>query len=212
MWLKNIYLLNLCSSKADGLSIVLNVKTVKLAYQKKIIYKWSLDFEVSDTIEKNKVVSFTYSILNDKGKVEEQSDVPMEYVHGADDRVFPLVVEAMEGAKVGDTKEIILGPLDGFGVYDENKTYRDKVENVPPGYRVVGAEATFKNEDDQELKMKVVSVENGEVLLDGNHPFAGRTMTFKITVEAVRQATAEEIETGLVIEQQLDDQSKPVVH
>jgi FKBP-type peptidyl-prolyl cis-trans isomerase 2 len=37
-------------------------------------------------------------------------------------------------------------------------------------------------------------------------------MTFKITVEAVREATAEEIETGLVIEQQLDDQSKPVVH
>ena len=171
-----------------------------------------MDLEVSDTIEKNKVVSFTYSILNDKGKVEEQSDVPMEYVHGADDRVFPLVVEAMEGAKVGDTKEIILEPLDGFGVYDENKTYRDKVENVPPEYRVVGAEATFKNEDDQELKMKVVSVENGEVLLDGNHPFAGRTMTFKITVEAVREATAEEIETGLVIEQQLDDQSKPVVH
>ena len=167
---------------------------------------------MSETVEKNKVVSFTYSILNDKGKVEEQSDVPMEYVHGADERVFPLVVKAMDSAKVGDTKEVALEPLDGFGVYDENKTYREKVENVPPEYSSVGDEATFKDENGQELKMKVVSVENGEVFLDGNHPFAGRTMTFKITVEAVRDATAEEIATGLVVEQTLDNQAKTAIH
>ena len=167
---------------------------------------------MSDIVEKHKVISFTYSILNDKGEVEEQSDVPMDYVHGADERVFPLVVEAMEGAKIGDTKEIILEPLDGFGVYDENKTYRDKVENVPPEYRSVGAEASFKSEDGQELKMKVISVKSGEVFLDGNHPFAGRTMTFKITVEAIREAKSEEINSGKVIEEKLDDEKKPVVH
>lgn len=155
---------------------------------------------MTEIVEKHQVVSFTYSILNDKGEVEEQNDIPMEYVHGADERVFPLVVEAMEGAKIGDTKEIILEPLDGFGVYDENKTYRDKLENVPPEYRSLGAEATFKSEDGQPLKMKVVSVDNGEVLLDGNHPFAGRTMTFKITVKAIREASSEEISSGLVEE------------
>lgn len=167
---------------------------------------------MSDTVEKHKVVSFTYSILNDKGEVEEQSDVPMEYVHGADQRVFPLVVEAMEGAKIGDTKEIILEPLDGFGVYDENKTYRDKLENVPPEYHSVGAEASFKSEDGQELKMKVVSIKNGEVFLDGNHPFAGKTMTFKITVEAIRDATAEEVDSGLVEESLSDKRTNSVVH
>lgn len=168
--------------------------------------------EMSEIVEKNKVVSFTHSILNDKGEVEEQSDVPMEYVHGADQRVFPLVLEAMEGAKVGDTKEIILEPLDGFGVYDENKTYREKLENVPPEYHTVGAEASFKSEDGQELKMKVVSVENGEVFLDGNHPFAGKTMTFKITVKAVRDATTEEVDSGLVEETVSAKPTNTVVH
>ena len=167
---------------------------------------------MSDIVEKNKVVSFTHSILNNKGEVEEQSNVPMEYVHGADQRVFPLVIEAMEGAKVGDTKEIILEPLDGFGVYDENKTYREKLENVPPEYHTVGAEASFKSEDGQELKMKVVSVENGEVFLDGNHPFAGKTMTFKITVEAIRDATAEETDSGLVEEPESTKSASSVVH
>ena len=167
---------------------------------------------MSDTVKKHKVVSFTHSILNDRGEVEEQSNVPMEYVHGADQRVFPLVIEAMEGAKVGDTKEIILKPLDGFGVYDENKTYRDKLENVPPEYHSVGAEAAFKSEDGQELKMKVVSIKNGEVILDGNHPFAGKTMTFIITVEAIRDATEEEVDSGLVKESISSNPTKTVVH
>lgn len=163
---------------------------------------------MSDAVEKDKVVSFMYSILNEKGKVEEQSDIPMEYVHGVDEQVFPLVTKAMEGAKIRDTKEVVLEPMDGFGVYEENKTYRDKVENVPPEYHSVGAEVTFKNEDGQELKMNVISVENGEVFLDGNHPFAGRTMTFKITVEAIREATVEEVASGTVV----DNQTKPAVH
>ena len=167
---------------------------------------------MSEIVEKHKVVSFTHSILNDKGEVEEQSNVPMEYVHGADQRVFPLVLEAMEGAKVGDTKEIILEPLDGFGVYDENKTYRDKLENVPPEYHSVGAEASFKSEDGQELKMKVISIEDGEVFLDGNHPFAGKTMTFKITVEAIRDATVEEAGSGLVEETVSAKPTNTVVH
>ena len=171
-----------------------------------------MGLKLSDRVEKNIVVSFTHSILNDKGQTEEISDVPMEYVHGADQRVFPLVIEAMEGVKVGDTKEIILEPLDGFGVYDENKTYHDKLENVPPEYHKVGAEASFKSEEGQELKMKVVSIENGEVFLDGNHPFAGKTMTFKITVKAIRDATEEEVNTGLVDESVSVKTANKVVH
>lgn len=167
---------------------------------------------MSDIVEKHKVVAFTYSILNEKGEVEEQRDIPMEYVHGVDKRVFPLVIDAMEGAKIDDIKETILAPLDGFGVYDESKTFRDKIENVPSEYQVVGAEASFKSDDGQELKMKVISVENGEVFLDGNHPFAGRTITFKITVKGIRDATVDEIESGLVENNQLDNSTKHVIH
>lgn len=155
---------------------------------------------MSEIVEKHKVVSFIYSLYNDKGEVEEQSDIPMDYIHGVDKRVFPLIVQAMEGAKTDETKEIILEPLDGFGVYDENKTYRDKIENVPAEYQVVGVEASFKSEEGQELKMKVVWVKDGEIFLDGNHPFAGKTMTFKITVKAIRDAADEEIKSGVVEE------------
>lgn len=163
-------------------------------------------------VEKHKVVAFTYSILNKQGEVVEKSDIPMEYVHGADKRVFPLVMEAMEGTKIGDTKEIVLTPENGFGEYDENKSFRDKIDNVPPEYQTIGTEASFQNEDGHELKMKVMSVENGEILLDGNHPFAGKTVTFKITVKAIRDASVKEVGSGLAEDYQLPQTNNQKLH
>lgn len=153
---------------------------------------------MSDRVAKHKVVSFTYNILNEKGEIEEQNDIPTDYVHGSEDHVFPAVMsEALEGAAIGDTKEISLPPEMGYGAYDENKTYRAKIEDVPPEYNEIGYEATFQDEDGKKLLMKVISIENGEVFLDGNHPFAGKTMKVSMTVKAIRDATVDEIGSGM---------------
>jgi len=166
---------------------------------------------MSDTVAKHKVVSFIYSILNDKGEVEEKNDSPTDYVHGSNENIFPAVMsEALEGASVGETKEILLPPDIGYGAYDENKTYRSKIEDMPPEYHKIGAEATFRDEDGKELLMKVMSVDNGEVFLDGNHPFAGKTMTVSMTVKAIRDATVEEIGSGIAENYKLSQSSQKV--
>jgi len=149
-------------------------------------------------VEKHKVVTFTSSILNNKGEVVERNDAPMDYVHGADKGNFTDDMKAVEGAKVGDTVDIELTPENGFGEVDPSKTYRDKIENVPEEFQTIGTVASFQNEKGETLKMTVVAVENGEVFLDGNHPFAGQTMTFRIKVLAIRDATEEEVGSGLV--------------
>ena len=46
--------------------------------------------------------------------------------------------------------------------------------------------------------MTVKSIENEEIFLDGNHPFAGKTMTFRVTEKDIRDTTAKEIGAGLV--------------
>ncbi len=150
-------------------------------------------------VEKNRVVSFVYTIVSDKGEVLEQNDVPSEYIHGLDERVFPQIVTAMEGAVAGAIREVTLPPEEAFGQYDYSKTFRDKLENVPDEYRKLGAEATFQNEKGEQLTMRVVSMENGEIFLDGNHPLAGKTITFRMVVKGVREATDEELESGEVI-------------
>ncbi len=155
-------------------------------------------------VKKNKVVTFTYMIMDEGGSVQEQSDIPMSYLHGADDRMFPAVMAAMEGHRVGDQVEIVLSPKEGFGEYDSSLSYRDKIENVPPEYRQIGVEAEFRNDAGETVSMTVVKLENGEVVLDGNHPFAGKTMTFKVNISAIRDAAEEEIRTGKLVTDGVD--------
>ena len=162
-----------------------------------------------EIVKKQKVVSFTYMILDDKGSVQEQSDLPMNYLHGVDGKMFPKVEQALEGKKVGDEVEVTLEPVDAFGEIDPSRTFRDSVENVPPEFQQIGAEATFESEEGEQINMTVTKIENGQVYLDGNHPYAGRRMTFKVTVTGIREATIEETSTGKVVD---DDQPPKVLH
>ena len=57
------------------------------------------------TVSKHKAVYITYSILDSRGQVVEQSDVPIGYVHGGDSGLFEQVEAALEGAKPGDKLE-----------------------------------------------------------------------------------------------------------
>ncbi|MDH5190729.1 MAG: FKBP-type peptidyl-prolyl cis-trans isomerase [Gammaproteobacteria bacterium] len=147
-------------------------------------------------IEKNKVVSITYSIRDDGGELLEQSDLPISYVHGIDKRMFEKIEHELEGHMVGDSIEVKLTPKEGFGERDPDLSFSDTIENVPAEYRQVGAEAMFQNEDGETITMTVVSVKDGKVTLDGNHPFAGKTVTFAVKVVEVRQASPEELQTG----------------
>lgn len=149
-------------------------------------------------VEENKVVSLTYVIVDESGAVLEQYDIPISYVHGNNSNMYPKVAEALEGKKVGDEIEVSLSPAEGFGERDPSLTFSDDIENVPPEYRKLGAEATFQNEHGESITMTVVKMENGKIMLDGNHPFAGKTVTFKLRVMEIRDATEVEVGSGEV--------------
>ena len=157
-------------------------------------------------VSKNKAVYITYSILHE-AQVVEQSDMPIGYVHGAESGLFEQVEAALEGAKIGDKLEVTLPPEQGFGAHDPNLTFTDDIENVPPEYRYLGAEVEFENESGEAMKFLVTRIENGKLTVDGNHPFAGKTVKFVVTVLAIRDASADEIANG-----RPDEGGPPVIH
>lgn len=162
-----------------------------------------------ETVQKQKVVSFTYTILDENQSVQEQSDLPMSYLHGVDGKMFPKVEAELEGKRVGDVVEVTLEPSEAFGERDPERTFQDAIENVPAEFQQIGAEATFQNEAGEQITMAVTRIENGQVYLDGNHPYAGRRMTFKVTITDIRDATVEEVGAGEVIE---DNAPPGVIH
>jgi FKBP-type peptidyl-prolyl cis-trans isomerase SlyD len=147
-------------------------------------------------VSKHKVVSITYRILNQQGELVEQSDIPIDYIHGTDNDMFAKVEQALEGKHVGDAVEVVLPPEDGFGHADPSLTFTDDIENVPPEFHHVGARPVFQNEHGDVTEFVVSKIENGKLTVDGNHPFAGKTMTFKVDVVGIRDATEEELTGG----------------
>jgi FKBP-type peptidyl-prolyl cis-trans isomerase SlyD len=146
---------------------------------------------------KDKVVNFTYSILDESSEILEQSDLPISYVHGGTHDLFEKVEQALEGSVVGDTVDVTLTPEEGFGSHDPALTYTDELENVPPEFQHVGAEVEMLNDQGESRKFTVTHIENGKLTVDGNHPMAGKAITFHINVIGIRDATAEELANGV---------------
>lgn len=152
----------------------------------------------SQKISRNKAVQFTYTITDDQGNVVEQVDLPVHYVHGAGNMgLIERIERAMEGRMAGDTIEVELPPVEGFGEYDPDLTFTDDLENVPPQFRTIGAQVEMANGEGESKTFVVSKIEGDKLTVDGNHPLAGKTANFKVKVLEVRDATDGEIRNGI---------------
>ncbi|KAA3632356.1 MAG: peptidylprolyl isomerase [Proteobacteria bacterium] len=146
----------------------------------------------ADTVRCGKLVSFSYSIINAKGVVVENSDQPITYRHGSATEVFPQVVEALEGCAVGDEVTVRLAPAQAYGDTDPDLTFTDDIDNAPPEARYVGAEVEAENDRGEVKQFRVTRIGDGKITADANHPLAGETVTFRVAVAEVRDPTPAE--------------------
>jgi FKBP-type peptidyl-prolyl cis-trans isomerase SlyD len=151
-------------------------------------------------IAKDSVVSLRYELFDSTGDLLEKVDDQISYLHGGYDGIFPLVEEALHGKSVGDQCSVTMQPEDAFGEYDHNLVEVEARSSFPKevsvGMQFEGAPEGA--EDDDFMLFTVIDVTDDEVTVDGNHPLAGKTLTFNCTVTGVRPATREELEHGHV--------------
>lgn len=149
-----------------------------------------------ERIQKDKLVKISYTLSEQDGSVLEQVDVPISYVHGRDSGLFEKVEAALEGHSVGDRVFVTLGPEEAFGQRDPELVQIDDLQNVPAQYQELGKEIDFQNDQGDIKTFTVTDISEGKLTVDGNHPLAGKTLTFVLDVAAVRDATPEEIRDG----------------
>ena len=147
-------------------------------------------------VAKNKVVSLIYVVRNQKGEILEYRDLPVAYVHGSGADLFPKIEQALEGHAVGDRVSVQLTPAEAFGEHDPKLTFTDDIENSPPELRRIGAEFEAQNAKGESIVLTVTRVESDKITVDANHPLAGQTISFEVTVQDIRYATPEEIQNG----------------
>ena len=143
-------------------------------------------------IEKDTAVTLRIKITDAAGKLIDDSNEPMVYLHGGYENTFPKIEAALEGREPGYQTALTLLPVDGFGQRDESLLRTLPKKEFPPGVKV-GGQLQGMNDAGSEQVYNVVKIKGDTVYLDGNHPLAGKELRVSLKVTDVRAASAEEI-------------------
>lgn len=143
-------------------------------------------------IEKDTAVTLRLTVTESTGKVIENGKTPVSYLHGDYDNLLPKIEAALEGQSVGFKTSMNLSAEDAFGVRDESLLRTIAKKDFPPGIKVGGTLQGMSDAGEEKL-YTVMKIKGDQVMLDGNHPLAGKALRVALQVLAVRAATAEEI-------------------
>ena len=143
-------------------------------------------------IEKDTVVILQFRVAVAGGKLIEQSRDPMVYLHGGYENTLPKIEAALDGKEAGYQVTLQLKPEDAFGNRDESLVRTIPKKEFPPGVKV-GGQLEGRTDDGTAHVFHVMKIKGDTVFLDGNHPLAGKELSFTLKVVGVRAATAEEI-------------------
>jgi FKBP-type peptidyl-prolyl cis-trans isomerase SlyD len=152
------------------------------------------------TIQPNTHVTLDYELRDDEGELVDASEAdggePIRYVHGYG-MLVPGLEAALVGLRAGDERDVVVAADEGYGEYDEELVLEVERSELPDPTKVnVGDELVAESPDGDEMSLSVVEVRDDVVVLDANHPLAGMTLRYHVTVRDVRRATDAEIENA----------------
>ena len=151
-------------------------------------------------VGKDKVVLMHYTLKNDVGDVIDSSDGadPLPFLQGHGN-IIPGLESALEGSKVGDKLDVSIEPEEGYGL-----RMKDAIQEIPSSALQsvdevkVGMQLQSQDKDGNAFLVSVTKIEDDKITVDGNHPLAGQTLHFSVSIESIRKAEAEELSHGHV--------------
>jgi FKBP-type peptidyl-prolyl cis-trans isomerase SlyD len=148
-------------------------------------------------IERGAIVTIQYVILDEGGQVMESSPrhAPVSYLHGFH-QIVPALEIALEGGSAGDVCEVELEPDESFGEYDPSSVFAVPRALFGDEDLATGSFVSALSSDGRERMCRVVRLDGDSVVLDMNHPLAGRSIRIAVHVTAVRPASAQELSHG----------------
>ena len=148
-------------------------------------------------IDRGKVVTLSYELLNADGEPLEESNAQLAYLHGGFGGIFPKVEAVLEGKDVGHEVSLGLEPTDAFGEYDADLLRVEPRSRFPETLEVgMQFEGVPGDEEGEPRIYTITDITADTVVVDANHPFAGERLWFKAAVTEVRSASKDEMHHG----------------
>jgi len=132
-------------------------------------------------ISNQKLVSMTYTI-HEGANLLENVDTPVSFIYGKETNLLPIVEKSLIGKEKGNELTIEVSPELGFGDIDKNLIFIDSANNVPKEYSKIGMQIDFENDKGLKRKFRVTNIDKDKITFDGNHPFSGKTLIYKIKI------------------------------
>ncbi len=150
-------------------------------------------------IGKGCVVRMNYTLRDESGVTIESSEgrEPLTYLHGLG-HLIPGLEKTLDGSQAGLKTTVTVRPQDAYGEKDPQAVIRAERSDFPEGLTLEPGVEVQAETPDGPITFIVMSLEGDDVVLDANHPLAGKTLTFDVEVLEVREATADELAHGHV--------------
>jgi FKBP-type peptidyl-prolyl cis-trans isomerase SlyD len=149
-------------------------------------------------IADGQVVIMQYTLRADDGEVLDAStaDEPMAYLHGAEN-IVPGLEKALTGKGVGYKGKVVVEPAEGYGEREDAEPDAIPRRAFPPEMDIEpGMTFMAEGPNGEHAPIWVLAVEDDKVIVDSQHPLAGRTLHFEVEVVGIRNATEDELAHG----------------
>jgi FKBP-type peptidyl-prolyl cis-trans isomerase SlyD len=137
----------------------------------------------SNVVKDGSVVSLQYTLSGEDGKTIESNKgkEPLKYTHG-NNQIVPGLEKNLAGMKMGEEKRVKVKPEDGYGPVDPKGFQEFPKEKIPAEALKVGTVLMAKGPQGQQVPVRVHEIKEKTVVLDLNHPMAGKTLVFDVKV------------------------------
>jgi len=133
-------------------------------------------------IQSGATVELEYTLKDGTGDIisSNRGQAPLRYIHGQHE-IPPGLEQALAGLHAGDRKAVTVAPEDGFGPIDPQAITEVPKESIPSHALVVGTPLIARGPEG-ERRVRVKEIREESVVLDLNHPLAGKTLYFDVQV------------------------------
>jgi FKBP-type peptidyl-prolyl cis-trans isomerase 2 len=136
-----------------------------------------------NVVKDGSVVSLQYSLSEENGSLIESNKGkdPLKYTHGSK-QIVPGLEKELTGMTVGGEKRVKVKPEDAYGLVNPKAFQEVAKEQIPAEGMKVGATLAAKGPQGQEIPVRIHEIKEQTVVLDLNHPMAGKTLLFDIKI------------------------------
>lgn len=138
------------------------------------------------SVEKGRKVSVEYTLTLEDGTTADTNvgGAPLVYEQGAQ-QILPALEEALAGMKVSESRKVTLPPEKGYGAVVPELVQEVDVQTIPEEARHAGAQLAAEDVDGNRHFALVREVREEKIVVDMNHPLAGKTLIFDVKVVGI---------------------------